>query len=457
MFCLLVSKPSELSLYIVCFKREPDTVSTDNLQWTGKRDSFFVGTHTLKSEKSLADPELQTSEGVVFNLEKKELTRKYPKQLELVSQATLKDGPPDGSSFYVFSEGEECALKPSKASYLQTPSTPKTCIPTAGVVLKKLETPDKRDIDKEYNRTEKCGSGSFGKVYKAKKLKIDTVQDEPIVAVKVIKRDKDKLATVANEIAVMQEMKGKAHVMGIIDFYSASDFVYLVLPLATGGTLYKLKSSSHKTPEKTKARLVLETLQGLKYLHELNIIHNDVKLDNILLSSELPAGHAVLADYGLAQQLGSEKCKKLRGSSKYMAPEMWDINSGGYDLKVDIWAVGIVAFALLWGFEPTHKIEEHRKKGAQKVAEWLQALEILPWVEKNKNQLAKPQEAEAFLSATLEKDPSKRCDVDGAIKLAETWHKAIPADRDTEREATPEEVRSQALDPNFKFAGYYLR
>ncbi|XP_018106709.1 serine/threonine-protein kinase ULK3 isoform X2 [Xenopus laevis] len=89
---------------------------------------------------------------------------------------------------------------------------------------------------------------------------------------------------------------------------------------------------------------------ALKFLHEKNISHLDLKPQNILLS-RLDRPHLKLADFGFAQHMSSEDAPQaLRGSPLYMAPEM--VCSKHYDARVDLWSVGVILYEALFGKAP---------------------------------------------------------------------------------------------------------
>jgi len=100
--------------------------------------------------------------------------------------------------------------------------------------------------------------------------------------------------------------------------------------------------------------IIHESVKAVQFLHSLDRIHRDIKVDNILVSS---TGDVKLADFGTAVQLSKERLQRttMCGTSYYMAPEL--INRTPYDSKVDIWSIGITVIELLDGEPPFYEMD----------------------------------------------------------------------------------------------------
>lgn len=117
----------------------------------------------------------------------------------------------------------------------------------------------------------------------------------------------------------------------------------------TGNLTDMVLERSGIIPEKQIAYIALEILRGLRVLHNHHRIHRDLKSDNILISTE---GDVKLGDFGYAAQLTQENNARqtVVGTPSWMAPELAGGND--YNMKVDIWSLGIVMLELADGEPP---------------------------------------------------------------------------------------------------------
>ncbi|NXU93859.1 ULK3 kinase, partial [Xiphorhynchus elegans] len=175
-----------------------------------------------------------------------------------------------------------------------------------------------------------------------------------------------------------------------------SDHIYLIMEFCAGGDLSRFIRMRRILPEKV-ARIFLQQLAcALKFLHDRNISHLDLKPQNILLSApENP--QLKLADFGFAQYMSPwDEKHVLRGSPLYMAPEM--VCRQQYDARVDLWSVGVILYEALFGKPPfaSRSFTELEEKIRSDQAV------VLP----SRPQLS--SECRDLLGQLLERDPLKR-------------------------------------------------
>ncbi|XP_074458110.1 serine/threonine-protein kinase ULK3 isoform X5 [Larus michahellis] len=196
--------------------------------------------------------------------------------------------------------------------------------------------------------TERLGAGTYATVYKAYR-KRDTRE---VVAIKCVSKRSLNRASVENlltEIEILKTIR-HPHIVELKDFEWDSDHIYLIMEFCAGGDLSRFIRMRRILPEKV-ARIFLQQLAcALKFLHDHNISHLDLKPQNILLSDpENP--QLKLADFGFAQHMSPwDEKHVLRGSPLYMAPEM--VCRQQYDARVDLWSVGVILYGGLWLLSP---------------------------------------------------------------------------------------------------------
>ncbi|OTB07569.1 hypothetical protein M426DRAFT_317881 [Hypoxylon sp. CI-4A] len=203
----------------------------------------------------------------------------------------------------------------------------------------------------QYTLLDRLGKGHFAEVY----LCVEKSTGQRF-AVKVFTKnpsidERSKTDGLQQEIAVLM---GVSHpnVLCLKDTFNEKNAVYLVLELAPEGELFNHIVMKQKLTETETRKLFVQLFQGIKYLHDRNIVHRDVKPENILLvDKDL---HVKLADFGLAKIIGEESfTTTLCGTPSYVAPEILaEGRHRKYTKAVDIWSLGVVLYICLCGFPP---------------------------------------------------------------------------------------------------------
>lgn len=116
-------------------------------------------------------------------------------------------------------------------------------------------------------------------------------------------------------------------------------------------SVYSLIRRRRGINEETISFVCKEVLKGIQYLHGNGRVHRDIKSENIMYNEN---GEIKIADFGFSAQLTVENTLRttIVGTPAYMAPEF--VNIDGYDGKVDIWAVGVLAYEMAEGRVPTN-------------------------------------------------------------------------------------------------------
>ncbi|KAM7539746.1 hypothetical protein Aperf_G00000038034 [Anoplocephala perfoliata] len=198
-----------------------------------------------------------------------------------------------------------------------------------------------------YVLTERLGKGTYGEVFKAVSQK-----NRRAYAVKRIykkslcKRAQDNLV---GEIGILKKLNHR-NIVSMIDFTWDSEYVYIFMEYLGGGDLSSFLKTERRLSERTIRYFLQQLAFALHYLHERNIVHMDIKPQNILLTTSTPPV-LKLADFGFATSLEETvKMNEVRGSLLYLAPEIYKY--GVYDKSCDLWSVGTILFQCLFGKAP---------------------------------------------------------------------------------------------------------
>lgn len=203
-----------------------------------------------------------------------------------------------------------------------------------------------------YHILEAHASGSFGTIYKG----IDP--NNRYVAIKKLPLIRHDVKQTSNTDMITRELhnwkllSGKSNIIVLEDTYEDSDNVYLVSKFCKNGNLNHIISKNKKEHKLLKIKdiknILYNILTGINSCHTSNIAHCDIKPDNILLDDNI----YLLTDFGNSSTCENEHegLYKKRGTPLYLAPEIY--NTFSYGKNVDIWALGVIAFTLINGYNP---------------------------------------------------------------------------------------------------------
>ncbi|KAG1536277.1 hypothetical protein G6F51_011056 [Rhizopus arrhizus] len=204
-----------------------------------------------------------------------------------------------------------------------------------------------------YKKVKRVGQGASGSVFVALSLATNTK-----VAVKQMDlSSQPRKELIVNEILVMKESQHPNIVNYLDSFLIGNNVLWVVMEYMEGGALTDVIDNNSTMTEQQIATVCLESIHGLHHLHSQNIIHRDIKSDNILLNAH---GHVKISDFGFCAKLTDQKRKRatMIGTPYWMAPEV--VKQKEYGAKVDIWSLGIMAIEMIEN-EPPYLDEEPLK------------------------------------------------------------------------------------------------
>ncbi|THC93864.1 hypothetical protein EYZ11_006646 [Aspergillus tanneri] len=164
----------------------------------------------------------------------------------------------------------------------------------------------------------------------------------------------EKLKVYNREAKILANLS-HPNIIGIEKVIKSSNTVYLFQELITAGDLFSyIQYKGGKLGDIEAAVIVRQVLMALEYLHDRDVVHRDLKPDNILMTSLADGCRVVLTDFGCARmvQPSTGRMSTVIGTFDYSAPEVLKSSKQGYTKAVDLWSLGCVTAVLLTGEIP---------------------------------------------------------------------------------------------------------
>ncbi|XP_018026744.1 myosin-IIIb [Hyalella azteca] len=262
---------------------------------------------------------------------------------------------------------------PPPAAPAKAPKIPKPDYPEAGARMSYSGLSEHIDFDAlpdpntRFELLEVVGEGTYGEVFAAKDH-----DDGEIVAVKILENIAENLEEIEEEYLVLRDLSLHPNLPAFKGIFlkrgdrGEDDQAWVVLELCPRGSVtdvvQALLRRGQRLTEKQIAYILRETVHAITYLHENHCMHRDIKGHNILLTAH---GHVKLVDFGVSSHLDSTWGRRNTsvGTPYWMAPEVIACEQQldySYDVRCDVWSLGITAIELADGEPPLSDIHPMR-------------------------------------------------------------------------------------------------
>jgi tetratricopeptide (TPR) repeat protein len=178
--------------------------------------------------------------------------------------------------------------------------------------------------------------GGFGRVW----LADDTILNREVAIKELIEVDADRVDNFVREMRIVANLEHN-NIIKVHQAMSEDEDVYLVMEYCAAGSLSDVLKKNERMPYDQAVSTTISICSGLAILQTQGIVHHDIKPANIMIGS---AGTVKISDFGIANTTG--------GTLSYMAPEKFGSDCDIYDLRTDIYSLGITLFELLTGEVP---------------------------------------------------------------------------------------------------------
>jgi 5'-AMP-activated protein kinase catalytic alpha subunit len=139
------------------------------------------------------------------------------------------------------------------------------------------------------------------------------------------------------------------NIVKLYETFETEKYLLLIVEYVGGGDLLSFVRKRNKLNEQTAKYIFRQIMEAIQYIHSRNVVHRDIKLDNILIDL---MNNIKICDFGVSRQIKKgEIIKHQCGTPAYIAPEI--LRNEGYEgFGVDVWSAGVVLYAMLSGTVP---------------------------------------------------------------------------------------------------------
>uniref|UniRef100_A0A3Q4BXW8 Uncharacterized protein n=1 Tax=Mola mola TaxID=94237 RepID=A0A3Q4BXW8_MOLML len=301
----------------------------------------------------------------------------------------------------------------------------------------KIESSHK--VTDDYNLQEKLGVGKFGQVFK-----LVHKETGRVCAGKFYKGRRAKEREAARkEIELMNHLHHPKLVQCLGAYDQAPEMV-MVMEFIAGGELFeRIVDDNFEHTEPASVHYMQQILEGIAYMHQQNIVHLDLKPENIVCVDTTGTSVKII-DFGLASRIDcNTPLKVMHGTPEFVAPEV--INYEPVCLATDMWSIGVICYILLSGESPFQGDNDTETLALVTAAQW-------EFDEESFEEIT--DEAQSFISSLLNKDTRRRMTCEEA--LAHPWMEAFESGELETKNLSKEKMKKFLARQKWKKAGKAL-
>lgn len=235
--------------------------------------------------------------------------------------------------------------------------------PSVSVIKRVINPEDHYQLDQE------LGEGAYGRVVKVIHKQTGLIRAMKIVDKQILDESVDP-REIENEISILKSLD-HPNIIKVYEYFDYKTHLFIVSELIPNGDLFKLIDNKKSLSELYSLRIIYQVLAAVKYLHAENVVHGDIKPENIMIDNfgncsftnksnytteDLTSFEVKLIDFGTSKFFSKNKVfNKLIGTSFYVAPE---VILGGYHRQCDLWSCGVVLYTMISGGFPFYSQDE---------------------------------------------------------------------------------------------------
>lgn len=197
-----------------------------------------------------------------------------------------------------------------------------------------------------YDILEEIGVGAFGVVHRCREKKTGRIFAAKFIPVS----HPSEKSLIRKEIDIMNQLH-HLKLIRLHDAFEEDDEMVLIYEFMSGGELFeRITDDNYRMTEEEAANYMRQIIEGIKHMHEKNIIHLDIKPENIMCQ-KMNSNLVKIIDFGLATKLDPHEVVKIStGTAEFAAPEIVEREAVGF--YTDMWACGVLTYVLLSGLTP---------------------------------------------------------------------------------------------------------